>query len=133
MLIGLVHLHSTLRWIIVLVVLYAVVRFVIIATRGTSFSKWDQKLMPSVAWLMTGQFVLGLILFITYLAKGMGLQIPHLEHGVTMLLALGAAHMAGKWKTAPPKNRAKNYLILLAILGILVFVGIARLPQGWLG
>ncbi len=133
MLTGLLHLHSFLRWGIVIVAIFALLRFLIVALRSTSFSRLDQRLMPVLAWTLTVQFVLGLVLFITYLAQGLGFQPIHAEHAVIMLLAVGLSHMAGKWSSLPDPQRARRYLMLLGGIAVLVFVGVARLPQGWLG
>ena len=48
-----------------------------------------------------------------------------------MTLALIAAHVGGRFKNAPDNVRYRNGLIAVLVVLALVYVGVARLPQGW--
>jgi hypothetical protein len=50
-----------------------------------------------------------------------------------MTLAVGISHLHHRWKTAADNIRHRNGLILVVVVLAVVFIGVARLPQGWGG
>jgi hypothetical protein len=72
---------------------------------------------------------MGIILLI---GLGQGFPRYRIEHGVTMLVAAVAAHMTAKWKKLDGPTRARNSFIALLIATLLIFVGVMRLPGGWM-
>lgn len=125
----LLMLHSLVRWLIVLVGLVALVKFVIgLAQKGT-FGKMDRGLSSGFSGLMDLQVTLGLLYFLITGFGGMGFPLYRIEHAVTMLIAAGVAHAPSMFK----KSDNQYAVALGAVAGalLLVYVGVARLPGGW--
>jgi len=123
----LLTIHSIVRWVAVVVAIAAVVWFLMVWLGGRRNERADRGLMSAFAGLLDTQVLLGILLIIT----GGGLVSYRIEHTVTMLLAVAAAHVPMRWRKAEPSIRARNNLIAIVVALVLVFVGVARLPGGW--
>ncbi|MBS1811249.1 MAG: hypothetical protein JST84_24005 [Acidobacteria bacterium] len=121
--------HAHFRWIVVLVAIIALVVFLLTWLQNKE-SKLDRTLMAIFLGCLDLQWLMGLILLI-YTATTSGLQRRHWEHGVTMTLALAVGHFSAKWKKAPAPIRARNYLIVLVVIILLIVAGVAVYPNGW--
>jgi len=121
-------LHSIVRWVIVFVGLFALVKFLIGWLRKSEFTKKDHRLSAGFGGLMDLQVTLGLIFFFW---NGMSVGFPmfRIEHMVIMLLAAVAAHLPSFMKKAENKYAVAFFAVLGAL--VLVFVGVALLPGGW--
>jgi hypothetical protein len=128
------QLHSWVRWVIVGVALGSVVVFGLIWAGRLRPDKRMWALMAAFAGLIDLQMTLGIIYLLwNGLAADVGFPMYRIEHAVTMLVAVVVAHMNARWRTAGDTVRARNnVLIILAVL-ILIYLGVARLPQGWMG
>jgi hypothetical protein len=122
-------IHSLLRWLIVIVGVIALVKFVIGLAQKSAFGKMDRGLSSSFSGLMDLQVTLGLLYFLITGFGGVGFPPYRIEHAVTMLIAAGVAHAPSMFK-----KTANKYVVALgAVVGalVLVYIGVARLPGGW--
>lgn len=125
----LLMIHSIVRWLIVLVGVVALVKFVIGLAQKSDFGKMDRGLSSGFSGLMDLQVTLGLLYFLITGFGGMGFPLYRIEHAVTFLIAAGVAHAPSMFK----KSDNKYAVALGAVVGalLLVYVGVARLPGGW--
>lgn len=116
--------HSTLRWVIVLVAVVAAVKFALGWWRGGRYGGMDRGLSSGFSGLMDLQALLGVALLVLK-----GITPLRLEHAGTMIVAVVVAHLPMRWKNAPDAVRYRNGLF--AVLGalLLVSLGIALLPE----
>ncbi len=129
----LLSIHSHLRWLILIVALIAVVKFAVGWLRGGTFKGMDRGLASGFSGLMDLQAMLGLIFLVWNGLGGAGFPMFRIEHAVTMTVAAVVAHLHVLWKTADDKKRFRNTLFIVLDTLIIVFIGVARLPQGWGG
>jgi hypothetical protein len=125
----LLTVHSYTRWLVAALVLIALIKLAITWSRKTPFSGADRGLLSTAIGLIDLQVLMGIILLI---GLGQGFPRYRIEHGVTMLVAAVAAHMTAKWKKLDGPTRARNSFIALLIATLLIFVGVMRLPGGWM-
>jgi hypothetical protein len=116
-----------MRWAIVIVAIVALVRFLMVWIGRSQPGSAERGLMSAFVGLLDLQLLIGIILFIQLLPA----ERYRMEHAVTMLLAVIAAHFSAKWKNAPGPLRARNYFLIVILALVLIFVGVARLPVGW--
>jgi hypothetical protein len=125
----LLTLHSLVRWLIVIVGVVALVKFVIGLVQKSAFSKMDRGLSSGFSGLMDLQVTLGLLYFLITGFGGVGFPPYRIEHAVTMLVAAGVAHAPSMFKKAANKHAVALGAVVGALL--LVYIGVARLPGGW--
>jgi len=125
----LLTLHSTVRWIIVIVGLVAAIKFLVGMARRTVFSKMDRGLSAGFSGLVDLQVTLGLLYFLITGFGGVGFPMFRIEHMVTMLLAATVAHAPSMFKKAANKYAVAFYAIFGAL--VLIVIGVGRLPGGW--
>jgi hypothetical protein len=125
----LLEIHSILRWLIVIVGLVAIVKFLVGWARKSAFGKMDRGLSSGFSGLMDLQVTLGLLYFLITGFGGVGFPIFRIEHLVTMLIAAAVAHAPSMFKKAANKHAVAFYAILGAL--ILIVIGVYRLPGGW--
>lgn len=126
----LLEIHSILRWIVVIVGLIAIVKFLIGWVTKSEYGKMDRGLSAGFSGLIDLQVTLGLLyLLITGLA-GAGFPAFRIEHTVTMLIAAFVAHTPAMFKKRAWNKFAVNFFAVVGAL-LLVYIGIARLPGGW--
>ncbi len=127
----LLTIHSTLRWIIIVVAFLAVVKFALGWAMNSSFKGMDRGLASGFSGLLDTQVLLGLIHFVWSGLDGSGFPGFRWEHMVIMLVAAALGHVPARLKALGDKQRFLYSVI--AILGALamVYVGVMRLPGGW--
>jgi bacteriorhodopsin len=129
---GLFHLHSGMRWVVVILAVITIIRMLMLYTKSAdSFSKGDNTLVKLFTIFFDVQVTIGIIYFIVWAVKGLPIEVYHWEHLITMLLATVMVHLAAKFKTAPAKERAKKTMLFFILALVIVAIGVARLPQGW--
>ena len=122
--------HSGLRWLVLLVALVAIVKFLLgWLTRG-SFKGMDRGLMAGYSGLLDLQSALGIIFLLWNGFTGAGFPRYRLEHGLIMIVAAVVAHLSSRWKNAEDAVRFRNNLFLIVASLVLVLIGIAILPGG---
>jgi len=124
----LLMLHSLVRWVIVFVGLFALVKFLVGWVRKSEFTKKDRRLSAGFSGLIDLQVTLGFIFFIW---NGMLVGFPmfRIEHMVIMLLAAVVAHLPSFMKKAENKFAVAFFAVLGAL--VLIIMGVALLPGGW--
>lgn len=128
---GLRHLHSLVRWIVVLVALAALVKIGLVFFQGGTYDELSRRLMIGFSGAITLQWVIGLVFLVVY-GGVVGFGLRHFwEHLVVMTVAVGLSHMSPRWKKADDRTRARASLLIIVAVLVLVFVGVALLPQGW--
>lgn len=125
----LLELHSILRWVIVVVGLVAIVKFLTGWARKSAFDKMDRGLSAGFSGLMDLQVTLGLLYLLITGFGGVGFPMFRIEHLVTMFLAAVAAHAPSFLKKAANKHAVAFYAVVGAL--VLVVIGVYRLPGGW--
>jgi hypothetical protein len=122
--------HSGVRWLILLVAVLAIIKFVIGWMRGGAFNGMDRGLMAGFSGLMDLQATLGIVLLLWSGFAGVGFPGFRIVHGLIMIIAAVLAHMSAYWKNAADAIRFRNNLFLIIGSLILVVIGIAVLPGG---
>src|SRR5512141_2179471 len=110
--------HSWLRWLILLVAIVAVVKFLPGWLRASNYEGMDRGLMSGFSGLMDLQATRGIILFLWSGFGGVGFPAFRIAHGLIMILAAATAHMSARWKDADSITRFRNNLFL--IVGALI-------------
>jgi len=122
--------HSGLRWLILLVAVVAIIKFVLGWRTGSSFKGMDRGLTAAFSGLMDLQATLGIIFLLWSGLAGAGFPGYRIGHGVIMILAAGVAHLSARWKKADDQTRFRNNVLTIIAALILVLIGIAVLPGG---
>ena len=123
-------LHSILRWVIVVVGLFALIKFLVGWARKSDFSKMDRGLQAGFSGLVDLQVTVGFIYFFwNGLAGGAGFPMFRIEHMVTMLIAAVLGHLPSFMKKAENKFAVGFYAVIGAL--IVIVLGVYRLPGGW--
>jgi hypothetical protein len=120
--------HSGLRWLICLVAVIAIIKFLIGWLRGGQFKGMDRLLMSGFSGLMDLQVTLGIILLLWSGFMGPGYPRYRLEHGLIMIVAAVVAHLAVRWKNADDSTRFRNNSLLIVGSLVLVLIGLLVLP-----
>jgi hypothetical protein len=120
-------IHSTLRWIIIIVALLAVIKFALGWAMNSAFKGMDRGLASGLSGLLDTQVLLGLIYFLWDGFSGGGFPGYRWEHMVVMLIAAAMGHVPARLKALG--DRQRFFYSLIAILGALalIYVGISRL------
>src|SRR5258708_35445707 len=92
--------HSLVRWVITLVALALIVRLSVGLLKKQPFDPVAAGLTSAFAGLMDTQMLLGVLFFLVSGFGGTGFPTYRLEHAVTMLLAVIAAHLTRIWQKA---------------------------------
>ncbi len=124
------HVHSFLRWIIVLLFIFALFKYLIGWIGKQRYGKFDETLMKIVRISFDIQVSLGIVVFIG-MGVFFGFPFYHFKHAFFPLCGLLAIHSIHKWDELPSERRYRNSFFMILAICILVFIGIAVLPQGW--
>lgn len=124
-------IHSHTRWLILIVALIAIVKFLIGWLRGSAFKGMDRGLIAGFSGLMDLQVTVGLVFLIWTSAVGVPFTPNRIEHLTTMIIAAVIAHLPARWKNSPDTIRFRNTLFCVIGAMALVFLGVVRLRGGW--
>jgi len=119
-------LHSINRWIILVVAVVALIKFLLGWLRGQSYQGVDRGLMAGYTGLLDLQLLMGIILLIDR-----GFARRPLEHAITMFVALVLAHLSRLWRDKPDRVKFRNNFLAILVGILLIIAGVAVLPQGW--
>ena len=125
---GVWHLHSAVRWLVVLITLALLVKLVLGLVGGGPFDSLARGLTRAFSISIGIQWLVGIVLF---LVLGSFDVRYRWEHAVIMTVAVALAGMTNRWKNAPDPQRYRMTLLMVVIVLALVYVGVALLPQGW--
>lgn len=126
----LLEIHSILRWIIVVVGIIAIVKFLLGWTGKSEFGRMDRGLSSGFSGLIDLEVTLGLFYFLITGFGGMGFPLFRIEHTLTMLVAAFAGHAPAIFKKRRINKFAVSFFAISGAL-LLIYIGIARLPGGW--
>ncbi len=122
-------IHGEMRWLVALVALVVVVKFLIGWLGKRDYTALDRTLLTILTIALDINVLLGLIL----LFFGGGFSGPRLEHATTMLLAAVAAHMTAIWRRSTDSStKYRNQLLLVLLALALVFMGVIRLQGSFM-
>ncbi|NWG15277.1 MAG: hypothetical protein HXY41_01455 [Chloroflexi bacterium] len=125
------HLHSLVRWLVVIVTVIVLVRLGLGLAQNAAYDTLTQRLMIAFSGLTTAQWLVGLVFLVVYGAT-VGFGLRHFwEHAAVMTVAVAISHMHMRFKNAEPRIRYRNSLLIVVVVLALVIAGVALLPQGW--
>lgn len=125
----LMTIHGELRWLVALMAVAVIVKFLIGWLGKKPYASIDRTLLKVYTILLDINVLLGLIL----LFFGGGFSGPRLEHATTMILAVISAHLAARWRpSADSPTRYRNQMLLVLLSLALVLVGVIRLRGGFM-
>lgn len=122
--------HSGVRWLVVMMTIIAFLYLLWGMLQSRPYDKRTHQVMVVWSSLIGLQWIIGIILFILLGAFDVGYRW---EHAATMTIALGIAHMYMPFKSRPDSLRYRAGLAVIALTMVVIFIGVARLPQGWTG
>ena len=126
----LLTIHSVLRWVILLVAIVAIMKFLIGWLRRSQFQGMDRGLMSGFSGLMDLEATIGIILLLWGGFTGIGFPAYRIEHGLIMVIAAVTAHQSTRWKNADDPIRFRNNLFLVLSTLVLVLIGISVVLSG---
>jgi hypothetical protein len=121
--------HSGVRWLVVLATVVAIIAILIGLLQRRDFQTFARRWMTIFSSLVGLQWLLGVILIV---ALGVYTSTQW-EHAATMTIALIVAHLYLAFRRRDDQTRYVASLAVIIVTVIIVFVGVARLPQGWMG
>jgi hypothetical protein len=127
----LLMIHSILRWLIIIAVVAAGLKFLIGWLGNGTYSRIDRILTAVYTGLIDLQVLVGLIFFVWTGLTGAGFPLVRWEHAFVMVLAAVAAHSNIRWANAPDRIRFRNNFLSVVAILLLVYAGVALLPGGW--
>ena len=125
-------LHSWNRWLVVAAALIILVYFARGWLTAQPWTKRAQTLLTIFSSLVDLQWVLGLILLLSY-GSVTGFGVRHYwEHLTMQTIAVIVAHLHVLWRkqTLEDKTRYKRGFLLVIGVLVLIFAGIMSLPAG---
>jgi hypothetical protein len=128
----LLMLHSITRWLVVIATIVAAATFAYQWFTKARVAQ-ERPILLAFTTLMDIQVTLGIILLIWMGIAGAGFPRYRLEHGFTMIIALVVAHLTARWRASSSPTRDRNIFLCIVASLVLVYLGVAVLPQGWLG
>lgn len=123
-------LHGSVRWLVLIVAVLAVVRFALGWLRKLDYTPLDSRLMLIYTIALDFNLLLGLILLI---GLGGGFPSNRIEHAGTMFLAVLLAHTNAAWRKSDDAQRKfRNNLVVVIVSLLVIFMGVIRLRGGWM-
>lgn len=125
----LLQAHSGWRYLVILVVVLALLKFLIGWLGQQRWSRFDQILGTATPIIIDIQWLLGLIVWITQQRWLGNNPLASWEHPTTMTLALIAAHIGWSRAKRAVNDGAKfrTAFVSFLIAGLLVALGVARI------
>jgi hypothetical protein len=123
------HAHSGWRYLVLLAVAVAAVRFLVGAVAGSPWRKRDRLLLLVTTIVLDVQLLLGLVLFVMMQAWTVPL---YAEHTMIMLIGIALAHAASVWVKRANHDRARfrRAANCLVAAGLLIGLGVYRITAG---
>lgn len=117
--------HWTLPWLILVIGMYAVIRFARGYIHEAAFTKIDQRLVAVFSGLMDLQGALGLIFFIVTGLEGIGFPSNRILHGSFMLVAVIIPHISSRWGDSDDQTRHLNNFFGILSSFLIMLVGLS--------
>ena len=128
----LIGLHGGIRWIVVLVGVIAIIKFLVGWLGNMKFGSLDKGLGAAYTISLDINMLLGIIILIIGIFNDLPTEVWRIrgEHLLVMLLAVVAAHMTSRWKKASDKIRFRQTALFILLSMFLIYAGVARVG-GW--
>jgi len=121
--------HWVIPWLVLIVGMYAIVRFVRSYLDESIFTDVDRRLMIVFSGLVDLQALIGLTYFMwTGFIIG-SFPAYRIFHGITMFLAAVIPHLSPLWKDENDSTRFINNFYLLLASFLIMIVGISLIPN----
>lgn len=116
-------IHGEMRWIVALLGIIVVVKFIIGWLGKRDYQPLDRYLLLGYTISLDINVLLGLILLFS-----MGINTSYrIEHAVTMLLSAAAAHATAIWRrSSDDASKFRNQMLLALLSLLLVIMGVLR-------
>jgi hypothetical protein len=125
-------IHGHLRWVLALVAVIALVKFLMGWFGKGKVSELDKTLARVFAWSMTLQLVLGLINLVSFISLGAFSAARHMEHLTYGLIAVGLSHALPLRKEDRDDTvRFRSAALMTIVALVLVVVSVFRLRGAW--
>lgn len=140
---GLLHLHNTLRWLILLVALITLLKYFMGWFSQKKWQKSDNVLGIIFTSVMDLQVLVGLVLLYFFVSpitkvafqnfgaamKNVDLRFFAVEHTIMMLIAVILVHI-GRYKSKKALNPKRKFGVALIFFGIAYILILAGIPWG---
>ena len=139
---GFLHLHDTLRWLLLIVIVITMVKYLVGWLGKQSWSKIDNLLGIVFTSLMDLQLLIGLVIYfflspVTKLVfsdfgaamKDSGLRFYAVEHISMMIIAVALVHV-GRAKSKKAKTDQAKFKTAIIFFLIALAVIVAAIPWG---
>ncbi|NJN84741.1 MAG: cytochrome B [Caldilineaceae bacterium] len=124
--------HSGWRYVVIIVAVLVLIKYLIGWLGNRQWSSIDQKLGMAFPIVIDIQWTLGLVLWLTGLSTWfMGRNVTSWEHLVTMTLALIVAHVgwARVKKTDDAATKFRTGFLFFLVASLLVGLGVMRITS----
>ncbi|MEZ4516542.1 MAG: hypothetical protein R3C44_06790 [Chloroflexota bacterium] len=123
-------IHGELRWVIAIVAIIVLVKFAIGWLGKREYQSIDRTLLVVFTSLLDINLLLGLVLLFTMGISG----AARLEHAVTMILAVIAAHLTALWRNLDDSTiKYRNQFLMVLVSVILLILGVMRIRMALYG
>ena len=128
----LVQLHGYWRWVVALVAIVALIKFLMGWLGNGKVTANDKLIATTFASVMSIQLVVGLINILGYVALNIFNPRLHIEHAVYGLVATGLSHALPLRKDdRPDVARFRTATIMVVVSLLLIAFSVIRLRGGW--
>ena len=126
---SLTQIHGDIRWLILLVGIIALVKFIIGFVQKKEYQQIDRRLMLAYSIVIDINVLLGLINLIS-----IGVYArPQLEHAFMMILSLVVVHASAAWRKSEDSAKIfRNNIIVILVSLAFIFIGVITIRGGWL-
>ena len=129
----LLTLHNLVRWIVAIVAVVVLVKYVIGWLSKSKFAAIDVTLGRVFSGAMTVQFLLGILTLIAYVSAGAFNPRTQIEHTVYGLIATALSHMTPMFRRQDDTSRFRNSALIVLLALIVVFWSVTRLNGSFFG
>jgi len=120
--------HWLIPWLILVLGMYAIVRFVRGYINDKAFAEADRRLVAVFSGMMDLQVAIGLVHFLWTGFAGIGFPLYRVLHGIIMFIAAIIPHFSSYWKNSDDQTRYLNNFFLLLGSFFLMLVGLSLIP-----
>jgi len=121
--------HWLAPWLILIMGMYTLVKFVRGYMNESAFTDADRRLMSAFSGLMDLQAATGLIFYAWRGFTTAGFPAHRFFHGMIMFVAVVLPHFSARWKDADDSTRFINNFYLLLASFLLMLLGISLIPS----
>lgn len=123
-------IHWAVRFAIIVVAVIAILKLAYDWLGKRPFDGMDRGLTAGYSGLMDAQALLGVIVLLGGGLTAVGFPAYRIVHAVVMIIAVIAAHLPMRWKSASDALRLRNNLLAVVASLLIVFAGLIVLTAG---